>query len=296
MKRLTVNNLKLFWDKYRKNIPDENDVDSYIEFMFNVEEALKKEFDLPHYIDEQTLNLIFDSLLQNDFTLIADLLEKDDDSDLNSNLNVFDYSNSQKEWNKTPEIYKNLNIMIDELKEFNEEQAEKLIAFLQQSNDEFRLKKGTICCPRKYVANSGRKLPAGVLAIEIRINSKTSTQYRVYGILHKNNLYLLSAYTKNSGQEKANANFDSFMDKANDFIENQKLLKEELYYISEDFTMKYSKKYLEDYNKGRTDAFENNIKEQNCSNAYLEGYDEAKQELREEAFKNWYTETRKRSN
>lgn len=166
-----------------------------------------------------------------------------------------------------------------------EDEALILKNVLEKTGNNYPLNSsGSICSPRKYVANSGRKLPKKVIPIELRINTKAKANYRVYGILIDTVFYLLECYTKNSGQDRADSMFDAFIDKANKFITNKKLLESKII-VEEEFMNIYNENFLADVCKGRADALTNVVDENNSSDGYVTGYNQVKQAEKESKFK-----------
>ncbi len=223
--KIPSSKLETLKDYVKKNLPSEKEEEKYIEFLYDLDEKLK-ELQSEFKFSNQDFSMIMNALIYNDFTSVEYLIDHDEEES-KQQITVIDKSDSAKEWKKTTEILTNLQQIINDIQELSVDDQEKLIDFISLSNGDYKCsKKGTICCPRKYVANSPFSFPKGIIPVEIRINSKSNANYRVYGILvlKTKTLYLLKAYTKTSGQDQADAAFDSFASAANKFIKDHKLL------------------------------------------------------------------------
>lgn len=209
----------------KQNIPDEENEEAYLNFLDELDEKLK-ELQSELKISDSELSMLMDALISNDFTSVEYLI---DQTESKPQIKVIDQSDSAKEWKKTPEVFNNLKYIINDIQNYSVEDQDRLINFISISSDDYKVsKRGSICCPRKYVANSPFKFPKGVVPIELRINTISNAQYRVYGILvlKTKTMYLLKAYTKTSGQDRADSAFDSFASAAIKFIKDNKLLEQ----------------------------------------------------------------------
>ena len=111
------------------------------------------------------------------------------------------------------------------LKTLLEIESEAEIKFFLQSvlkGGSYPLGSGQISGAIKYQANTNNnlKIKEGYFPIEFRINSNSGdkSKKRIYGVMtnedpvrHKRQIYLVKAYTKNSGQVNADLDFDNFI-------------------------------------------------------------------------------------
>lgn len=279
-----------------------DDIDGLISEIINISLLLSDRLDVPEYIDLQEVLLDAVSGAEIDKYFLYDD-EKHDTETVNSYLRVDTSFLDARLWDKLPIIRSNLKKIITDIESKSEVESEQLIRFLQQSAANYSLTGGNICSPKKYLANSPSRLPKGVTVIEIRVNSDSNARYRVFGFLIKKILYLISVSTKTSGQERADKEFDTFMELANNLIKNHKLLESVLYNITEgiinmnefeELDIINNQTELSEYNTGWEDFFTGAILNENESSAsYKKGYLDAKNTKSVEEFKSLLRDNKK---
>ena len=309
-KSLIKSNLELFYkqnaeeiDSLEQLLADGKD-EEYLEIAEHLELTFLNTFDVAQ-------GLAFDiiqGLANNNWDSLANFGVYDDGEsadkdivmhDVKNGLQVYDYTDAEKVWKKTPEILKTFEQVCNSLNTLNQENLDRLLQTLQKTGDTFPLNGGKICCPRKYLANVKKvnvKIPNSILIIEIKLNSKTNANYRVYGFLYLklNQIFLIDVYTKTSGQDNADEFFDNFLRKAVNFAKAEHLdLGESLSYniaeennmtIFEELNLITEQQELALWNQAREDAFNNTINEElNESPIYKRSYNITKQEIAEQS-------------
>lgn len=255
---------------------------------------------------QKILSLIF-NLLDNKIDYINTEYESSEElSQVSStSLHIVDESDANKEWGKTHEVLNNYKQILSTLQTLSSTDTANLIQNLQLSAAEFSVGPGKICSPKKYLANTPRsltdKIPSNIIICEIKIKSSTNANYRAYGFILNNILYIISVYTKISGQKNADRDFDAFIKKLTNYIKVHKLSESLLYNILEENNMKNKTVFeeldeineiqrLEDYCRGREDAYNNKLIEENANSSYLAGYNAVKNEEKEIKFRKWLHE------
>lgn len=200
-------------------------------------------------------------------------------------LSVVDESDADKVWKKTPEVLKNFKTLCAYIESLDKDAANRLVDILLKTPSEVSLNKGVICSAKKYVANCPDDPPKGATVIEIKVNSPDSAQYRVYGLLVDKTIHLLKAHTKNSGQEKADKVFDTFMKNANEYVKTIKFNESVSYNNIRGAKMKddvfnelneiYDIQCLENWAKGNNDAWAGKLCEDTADADYVRGYNSA---------------------
>lgn len=303
--KFTKTNLLNFWNDYINKKPDESNEEAYFNFIDNVALDLVNTFDLPDFAGNP-VDIVF-NLLNNNIDYINTEYESPEESPQISftGLHIIDESDADKEWRKTHEVLGNYKQILSTLQALPSTEITNLIQNLQLSAAEFPVGPGKICSPKKYLANTPKsltdKIPSNILICEVKIKSSTNANYRAYGFILNNTLYILSVYTKTSGQENADKDFDTFIKKLINYIKVHKLSESLLYSILEESNMKNKTVFeeldeineiqrLEDYCRGREDAYNNKLIEENANSSYLAGYTAVKNEEKDIKFRNWLHE------
>ena len=193
MKKLfTKENITTFW----KSIADEVDaidesakdaLDTYEAIMFEAQDQLANDYILPNgYSAEQIIN----SLEMGYIDYLPFTATNAAPADSAKILSIEDRSDAAKVWRKSSEVLNNLKALCAYIESLDEQNANKLIDTLKKTPSDVPLNKGTICSPKKYLANCPYKLPKGATVIEISVHSSDSAQYRVYGLLVDKKIYL----------------------------------------------------------------------------------------------------------
>lgn len=303
MQKLDKQSFIEFMDSKLSNISNITDKQKADDFIIDCAIELGDIFEIPKGIEAEDLvkSYLDNNLNYYEWAFYKDPTKQNEiKEEYKINL-VFDNS-IKKEFKGHSDVLNNLDSIISLLNSLRDDLAKQLINHLQLENKDYRLGKlGTICSPRKYMSNGDVALLNNYSPIEIRLNSKDSAEYRVYGIFRDNNIYLLDAYIKNKGQQHANAYFDDFIKKkANPYIKSQ--LKESLMYnininnVKEFDTMEEVFKELNNMDKEETlqeklygyiSGYCNDILEDVKSDAFLEGYKKGTIERNKQKIRNF---------
>lgn len=304
MKKFTKENLIEFKDTYFTNVPKQEDADLYLDFIFQMADIITKEIAVPEYAD---ICEIIELLIDSDFNKINFYapFEVENKEENEFTVSVVNASNSQKVWKKTPEISDKLDSIISYLEKNrfkSEEEWDDFCKTLATTGNDIKLTNSNICCPKKLISNcslNSLQTLKNFIIFEIKISSITAANYRVYGFIDKNHykIYLIDAYTKNSGQAHADVFFDNFVNKAAKYIESNKLLENLLYNILRGYDMKEEKdvfqeleniRKIEDkemHAQGFEDAVEKRLEEDIDNIYYHEGYNDGKEYLQQKEIK-----------
>ena len=288
-----------------------DDVDTYIELVDIITNLLKESvIDLFKNNSDNDISLFVISLTEGNFSAVYtlklyDYTEPPEEENTESkHVVVKDVSDAEKQWKGTPALPV-FNRFKEELSSKDLEYFKYIINTLRQSNGgTTRVGPATINIPQKYIANAAKALANdaksvsdNIVFLEIKFTAPSSSaKYRVYGfaVIDKAEVYLLSAYTKNSGQENANEDFDKFLADAIKYI--KKLGESLLYNIK---TKSYGDiKLMETFDvfdelntildeqaareklRGISDANDGKLVEDNASSDYLDGYNKTIQSLK----------------
>jgi len=273
MKKLTKSELNKYISKI-KNDPE------YDEVAFEDENALfdfifKKEQEFDYDLSEtgQDAGMVILNVIQgntNDIITAYEPYSVDIEDDANKGIELINTEVlNWDEWKKSHEVRRNYEDMCDAVNMVEPENADAFISMIVAGKD-ISMQKGQIAGCRKYEANCPVKLQDGFFPFEFRVpaGAGDSSQRRAYGVCYAKlkKLYMISLYNKNAGQEQANINFDNFMKKAKNYIQNNILRESLLYTINENScTFEYTS-FLDLYEEL------SKMKEDLGLNPFLEGY------------------------
>ena len=293
-KSFTKENITTFWKPIAAKLAAidesaEDALDIYVNIIEEAKQQLNNEYNLPKgYQAEQIIDLLDNGYIDSLPFIATDTAP----AKSTKILSVKDMSDAAKVWRKSSEVLNNLKALCAYIENLNEQNANNLINILQKTPSDVPLNKGTICSPKKYLANCPYKLPKGATVIEIRVQSSGSAQYRVYGLLVDKKIYLVKAHTKNSGQKDADAVFDDFLKSVKNIKFNEAIsynnirgteMKDDVF---DELNEIYEIQRLESWVKGNNDAWEGKLCEDTADSDYKLGYDSVmayKKKVEEEA-------------
>lgn len=282
-KSFTKENITTFWDSIAAKLAaiDESNKDAgdiYVAIILEAQKQLDNEYNLPKgYSAEQIIDLLDNGYINSLPFITTDTVP----AKRAKILSIEDSSDAAKVWKKTPEVLNNLKALCADIESLDEQNANKLIDTLKKTPSDVPLNKGTICSPKKYLANCPYKLPKGATVIEIRVQSSDSAQYRVYGLLVDKKIYLVKAHTKNSGQKEADAVFDNFLKSAENIKFNEAISYNNIRgaemedNVFNELDEIYEIQRLESWVKGNNDAWEGKLCEDTADSDYMLGYNSA---------------------
>ena len=228
----TKDNLKKFLSKLDDYIKTENidvnNLDAIIELVTDWTDKLKNELDLKTYCtdpEELLLNYIEDPSSIENVTYVYSTENTQSKADDSYFKLYFAKTLDLSEFKASRVLDKLHNCLDNLLKIKNKEDVDSFLTLIFKGGS-YALGSGQISGAVKYQANAIKlKIKEGYFPIELRINSGASdkSKKRVYGVISNEDpetktrdIYLVKAYTKNSGQNAADLDFDNFIKIFND--------------------------------------------------------------------------------